>query len=293
VLRQAPLQHPFVIWDVIVGDVLKTAPTQTRKYRVGVGATDLVCGDGLAGFYELIAGGDDHAARLTAYRNARESGRGDHRELRCAQHDAGPQHRHARLAVLPASLHIAVGFARGGGFDTGVTVSELVFLLRDDAVCPSRQHCAGHHFDGAFRMGQLQRRCTSRLGGLDQEAPQTTRERGAADRDAIHTDAIKGWVVALGVDVLAQNLAGALPDWPQLSRHRSNSGKNCLESLSRGDGRKASLGFPWRCGFAAIMMRIIADGSCPADPLSTRRTRGQPHDPLHRARQLIPGRSYR
>src|SRR5579862_4038001 len=90
VLRQAPLQHPFVIWDVIVGNVLKTAPTQTRKYRIGVGAADLVCGDWLAGFYELIAGGDDHAARLSAYRNARESGRGDHRELRCAQHSAGP-----------------------------------------------------------------------------------------------------------------------------------------------------------------------------------------------------------
>src|SRR5579862_430981 len=70
VLRQALLQHPFVIEDVIVGNVLKTAPTQTRKYRVGVGAADLVCGDRLAGFYEFIAGGDDHATRLTAYRNA-------------------------------------------------------------------------------------------------------------------------------------------------------------------------------------------------------------------------------
>ena len=107
-------------------------------------------------------------------------------------------------ARIPRQLHIPCG--------------DREFLERYHAVATGRQHRAGHHFDAFLRSAEAQRRVPGGLGRLHTEAAAAGGGRLAGERYPVHRDAIEGGLVALGVDVLAQHRAGALPERQRLDR---------------------------------------------------------------------------
>ena len=99
-------------------------------------------------------------------------------------------------------------------------------LDRDDAVATAGQDRTCHDLEADIALRQIERRSTRRLHSCDAESPRTRCVPRARERDAVHRDAIEGWLIALGVYVLREDGTGQRRERSRLDGQGRQTGQD-------------------------------------------------------------------
>ena len=164
----------------------------------------------LPGLNEFIAGGDHGERRLACDPDARHARRGGDRDVRRLQAHARIQQKRAGASVRGAPVNVLPRLDGEIGRKVGGAVANANLLHRNDRVAAAGQHCPRHDFDACAGGLERLRRIARRLQSLDAKRAHICAERAAGECDAVHRHAVKGRLVALRVNVLAQHCSRTL-----------------------------------------------------------------------------------